>query len=81
MDFKKINNEVMTFYRDLFSSREDNLDNVDLDTILSEDTPKLSDLQAYVLEGGINFKEAGEILFKMKNGKSPGSTGFTTEFF
>ena len=57
------------------------MDNVDLNNVLNEDTPKLSDLQADVLEGGINFKEAGEILFKMKNGKSPGSAGFTTEFF
>ena len=81
MDFDKISSEVMNFYKDLFTSRENDLDNVNLDEILNEETPKLSDIQALNLEGKICFKEAGEILFKMKNGKSPGSTGFTSEFF
>ena len=45
MDFDKISSEVMNFYKDLFTSRENDLDNVNLDEILNEETPKLSDIK------------------------------------
>jgi hypothetical protein len=33
------------------------------------------------LEGNLSFKECGESLKLMKNGKSPGSDGFTVDFY
>ena len=81
MDFDLISKEVLQFYTDLFSSREHSLTNVDISDVLKEDTPKLQDAQSILLEGDITLKEAGKVLYNMKNGKSPGSTGFTTEFF
>jgi hypothetical protein len=33
------------------------------------------------LEGEINVNEASRVLQKMNNNKSPGSDGFSTEFF
>jgi hypothetical protein len=33
------------------------------------------------LEGNLSFKECGESLKLMKNGKSPGSNGFTVDFY
>jgi len=33
------------------------------------------------LEGNLLFKECGESLKSMKNGKSPGSDGFTVDFY
>ena len=80
-DFDKINNEVLQFYKQLYSSKEENIENVDLDVRLKADTPKLSDEEATAIEGSITIEEAGKTLKNMKNNKSPGSTGFTAEFF
>ena len=41
---------------------------------------KLTEEEKDNLEGEIGSFEAGEILKKMKNNKSPGSDGFTSEF-
>ena len=76
-----IKSEVNSFYQNLYKSREHLIQNVDLHERLNDTTPTLSDEQAYSLEGPISFEEASNTLKKMQNGKSPGSTGFTTEFF
>jgi len=80
-DFEEINNEVLKFYKQLYKSKENDIENIDLNVRLKEDTPKLSDEEAIAIEGSITIKEAGEALKNMKNNKSPGSTGFTAEFF
>ena len=80
-DFDKVNNEVLQFYQKLYNSKEGDLENVDLNVRLKEDTPKLTDEEAIAIEGQITLKEASVTLEKMQNNKSPGSTGFTSEFF
>ena len=40
-----------------------------------------SEEEAYSIEGEITYLEATSFLKKMQNNKSPGSDGFTTEFF
>ena len=80
-DNDEIKGEVLNFYKSLYSSKEQDIVNVDLNSILSNATPKLNDLEAYSLEGEITLNEAGKFLKTMQNNKSPGSTGFTTEFF
>ena len=77
----EINREVQKFYTNLYSSREGDIENVDLNVRLKVETPKLTDEEAIAIEGPITIKEAGETLKKMQNNKSPGSTGFTSEFF
>jgi hypothetical protein len=42
---------------------------------------KLSLDEQLSLEGEITVNEASKVLQKMKNNKSPGSDGFSTEFF
>ena len=42
---------------------------------------KLSDEQKNSLERNLLFKGCGESLKLMKNGKSPGSDGFTVDFY
>jgi hypothetical protein len=42
---------------------------------------KLSLDEQLNLEGEINVNEASKVLQKMNNNKSPGSDGFSTEFF
>ena len=77
----EIRSEVQNFYKSLYSSREQAITDVNLDNLLGIDTPKLTDLEAMSLEGEITLREAGNFLKTMQNNKSPGSTGFTTEFF
>ena len=69
--------KFFNFYNKLYSSNEINIKDVDL----KPENNKLSEDQALSLEGPITLKEAANFLFKMKNNKSPGSSGFTTEFF
>ena len=80
-DFKGINNEVYSFYKKLYSSREHEIVDVNLKNILNETTPKLTDETANSIEGLITLPEATLFLSKSKNNKSPGSSGFTVEFF
>ena len=80
-EYNHINNEVYNFYKNLYSNKESEIEDVDLDQILSPETPKLTDNEAFSLEGHITFKEAQKSLNKMKNNRSPGSSGFSVEFF
>ena len=45
------------------------------------DIKKLTNEESKELEGEILLKEASKTLFNMKSNKSPGSDGFTAEFF
>ena len=74
-------NEVRTFYEQLYKSRDETLEDVILLTRLAEDSPKLSDEEAQTMERKIPYEEAGTVLKNMKNNKSPGSDGYTVEFF
>lgn len=42
---------------------------------------KLNYAEMISLEGEITHREAASVLINMSNNKSPGSDGFTTEFF
>ena len=42
---------------------------------------QLNDGEAQILEGEITYEELTTALKNMKNSKSPGNDGFTTEFF
>lgn len=75
-DQTQILEEVQQFYSNLYSHKD--VEDVDLSTI---DVPKLSQEDNKMLEGNIAEAEALEALRQMKNDKSPGSDGFTTEFF
>lgn len=75
--------EVSSFYKHLYSSSDNtHIQHLNLSEYLKNyDIPKLSKLESDHLEGEITYKEAGNTLKLMKNNKSPGSDGFTTEFF
>ena len=79
---KEILAEVKNFYENLYSSREEELIDVDLDQELeSFPIPKLDKSRSDSLESPITESELLSVLKNMKNGKSPGSDGFTAEFF
>ena len=77
-DKKEIVEMTKEFYGNLYNHREVN--NVDLETVINN-TPKLSEDEKISLEGPITYAEAHGALRCMKNNKSPGSDGFTCEFF
>ena len=76
--------EVKHFYENLYKSHDFN-GNQDteilsiLDTI--EQNPKLSSQNKNKLEGELTEREILTALKKVKNNKSPGIDGFTSEFF
>ena len=76
---KEIAQEVKIYYESLYKQRI--TEDVDLCDILPEDIPKLSDNQKYSLEGEITLEELKSTLKDMKNDKSPGSDGFSVEFY
>ena len=76
----EILSEVKDFYERLYSSREESIEEVDLEERLHADTPKLSTDKAQQLDGPILYEEATRTLKGMKNNKSPGTDGFTVEF-
>ena len=79
---KQCLNLVKQFYADLFKSRDDQIDNIDLETMLEKtDIAKLSRKEATALEGPLTIDELGIALKKMKNNKTPGIDGFPSEFF
>ena len=75
----QILNECKSFYKNLYSSRDHELEDVDLDSLVGKYSPKLDDDDTDICE--ISLKEAYYVLYKMKNSKSPGTTGFTADFF
>ena len=81
IDNKEIQNEVKMFYENLYRSKENNIVPVDLHEILDANTPKLTDSEADSIEGNITTKEALSTLKNMQNDKSPGSDGYSSEFF
>ena len=77
-------NQAKLFYQQLYSSKDDELIDVNLsDDFLniSNDIPKLDAMESNNLEGLITYEQASVTLKAMKNGKSPGSSGYNCDFY
>ena len=82
MDQKQILHDVNIFYQDLYRSRDDILDDVELAILVNKaEVPKLSVEQKFSLDCPITSIEVLESLKRLKNNKSPGTTGFQADFF
>ena len=80
-DKNEIINETKNFYEKLYSFKE-NISDIDLHCLLSDqDLNKLSKEHADSLEGLLTYEELSNALKCTKNSKSPGSDGFSAEFF
>lgn len=75
---KELVEETKNFYKKLYEKR--NVETIDLDNLVNNQK-KLTDIERESLEGEITFVEATEALKNMKNNKSPGNSGYTTEFY
>ena len=83
-DQNSILKEQKNFYQNLYASRNTVIDDVHIDTFFDENNPFISKLtqdESDLLEGKLNLKEVLCSLKDMRNGKSPGMDGFTTEFY
>ena len=80
-DQEEILENAKQFYQNLYNkNKTTSLDEVE-NYINDTDITKLTDLESSQLEGQISFQEASTTLKNMKNNRSPGSDGFTPEFF
>ncbi|MCG7878665.1 MAG: reverse transcriptase domain-containing protein [Candidatus Thiodiazotropha endolucinida] len=83
-DQEEILNEVKNFYKNLYGNITSNTEQeLEIHNLLDSisDNPKLQDEDKIRLEGELSEAEILTVLKKMKNNKSPGSDGFTIEFF
>ena len=77
---KEIINETQSFYEHLYAFRP--TEDIDLaETLPFPDIPKLNEDEKQKLDGVLKTEEVLCSLKNMKNNKSPGSDGFTAEFF
>jgi hypothetical protein len=80
-DQNQIFQEAKIYYENLYSKR-DTVSNINLkNEIPYTAIPTLSDEIKNNLEGEIAYAELTASIKRMKNEKSPGSNGFTSEFF
>ena len=79
---KQILIELRKFYTSLFANRDTQLQDTDLNQLLSDYvTRTLDPTEAEELEGKITEPELNATLKNMKNNKTPGIDGFPAEFF
>ncbi len=82
LEQKDILLEVKSFYVNLYSCRDKDQTDVDLDILLQEETvPKLDVAERDILEVPLTLSELSATLKLMKNDKSPGPDGYTVEFY
>ena len=72
---------VQHFYSNLYAPLSNKTDINDQDILNNLQHPVLTDIESSSLEGEITADEISKVLRNMKNNKSPGSDGFTVEFF
>ena len=82
-DQKTIENEIYNYYGDLFAERK--VKESEVETFLSPELalscPKLTEAEKRKTEGLITTEELTRYLKRTKNNVSPGSSGFSNEFY
>ena len=79
---EEILREVKNYFSNLYDNKDVNYEEKELDNLLSEiDIPKLDYDMRERLETPLTIDELSKALKSMKNDKSPGPDGYTSEFF
>ncbi len=81
---EEIRNETVTFYKELYRDHDDEITIDKVEDFLEDSTdtlPKLTEEQKAKMEGLITMDELTKYLKKCRNNVSPGSSGFTGNFF
>ena len=71
-----------TFYKTLYTEKEaaTSCEN-ETCSLFSSNNIKLSQIEKDLCDKALTLKECSESLYELSNNKSPGSDGFTTEFY
>ena len=81
---KEVEGEIFSFYENLYQNK-DMTEITSIETFLDpqtcENAPKLSESQKFSMKGKISLEEMTKYLKKTKNNVSPGSSGFTNDFY
>ena len=78
----QILNEAKLFYEELYTSKDKQLTDINSNTLLANtDTKKLNVQESNTIKGFLIYEEAGSTLKAMQNNRSPGSDGFSADFF
>ena len=81
-DQNEILTEVQTFYQHLYSSRDGELVNTDLEVEFEGiSVPKLNNIESISMEGLLTYEQAAIALKSMSNNRSPGTDGFSADFY
>ena len=81
-DQREILSEVERFYRCLYSKNDNEVADLDLSSEMADfEFNTLDNNDKNSLDGKITYQEASKTLKNMANNKSPGSDGFSAEFF
>ena len=80
-DQKAILKETELYYKQLYASRDTELENIDLENYIGHNMKKLTNTQADKLEGLLTLQEISTTLKNMKNDKSLSLSGFAADFF
>ena len=81
-DQNDILKESELFYKNLYSNKDDTSAEINVKEYLKDlNVPKLTDNESNQLEGTLTLQELTNALSNMKNNKSPGTDGYSCEFF
>ena len=81
-DQSEILNETKIFYEELYTCKESLITDVNLHDLLQNiEVNTLNADDSKAIEGPIRYEEAAQVLKAMSNNRSPGSDGFSAEFF
>ena len=80
-DFDRVQEELKTFYKQLYTQPPVDAHVNELENEFLNDIPKLEEEDLIKCEGLIKHHECLKALKDFKNNKSPGSDGFTAEFY
>ena len=81
-DQDQVLNEAKLFYEKLYSSRDSELLDINIETELDGySVPKLNNEESTSMEGLLNYEELAFSLKSMSNNRSPGTDGFSADFF
>ena len=74
--------ESELFYKNLYSNKDDPVEEINIKKYLKDvNVPKLTQNESNQLEGNLTLPELTKALRNMKNNKSPGTDGYSCEFF
>ena len=73
--------EAASFYKNLYSEKNNDTSLDFINEFTSPDIPKLTDEQRELCEGPLTVSECTAAVKELQNGKSPGSDGLPSEFY